>query len=64
MYNTFGHCDLIGLPVEADGDFLVRNEKKILTSCCRDPKEVGWGSLGVDYACESTGIYVMHVHFK
>ena len=41
MYNTFGHCDLIGLPIEADGYFLVCNEKKILTSCCRDPKEVG-----------------------
>merc|ERR1711920_88830 len=44
--------------VEADGDFLVLNGKKILTSRCRDPKEVGWGGLGADYVCESTGIFL------
>merc|ERR1712193_82355 len=44
--------------VEADGDFLVLNGKKILTSRCRDPKEVGWGGLGAEYVCESTGIFL------
>merc|ERR1719295_1383178 len=44
--------------VEADGDFLVLNGNKILTSQCRDPKEVGWGALGADYVCESTGIFL------
>merc|ERR1719295_480071 len=44
--------------VEADGDFLVLNGKKIQTSRCRDPKEVGWGALGADYVCESTGIFL------
>merc|ERR1712244_131333 len=44
--------------VEADGDFLVLNGNKIQTSRCRDPKEVGWGALGADYVCESTGIFL------
>merc|ERR1719183_2385889 len=44
--------------VEIDGDFLVLNGKKIQTSRCRDPKEVGWGALGADYVCESTGVFL------
>merc|ERR1719396_76339 len=44
--------------VESDGDFLVLNGEKIQTSRCRDPKEVGWGALGADYVCESTGIFL------
>merc|ERR1711937_552096 len=44
--------------VEADGDYLVLNGKKVLTSRCRDPKEVGWGKLGAEYVCESTGIFL------
>jgi glyceraldehyde 3-phosphate dehydrogenase len=44
--------------VEVDGDFLVLNGNKIQTSRCRDPKEVGWGALGADYVCESTGVFL------
>jgi len=44
--------------VETDGDFLVLNGEKIQTSRCRDPAEVGWGALGADYVCESTGIFL------
>jgi glyceraldehyde 3-phosphate dehydrogenase len=44
--------------VEVDGDFLILNGEKIQTSRCRDPKEVGWGALGADYVCESTGIFL------
>jgi len=44
--------------VEVDGDFLVLNGEKIMTSRCRDPKEVGWGALGADYVCESTGVFL------
>jgi glyceraldehyde 3-phosphate dehydrogenase len=44
--------------VEVDGDFLVLDGKKILTSRCRDPKEVGWGKLGALYVCESTGVFL------
>ena len=44
--------------VEIDGDFLVLDGRKIQTSRCRDPKEVGWGALGADYVCESTGVFL------
>jgi len=44
--------------VEVDGDFLVLNGHKILTSRCRDPKDVGWGALEADYVCESTGVFL------
>jgi len=44
--------------VDIDGDFLVLNGKKIMTSRCRDPTEVGWGALGADYVCESTGVFL------
>jgi len=44
--------------VETDGDFLVLDGKKVQTSRCRDPKEVGWGALGADYVCESTGVFL------
>lgn len=44
--------------VEIDGDFLILDGNKIQTSRCRDPKEVGWGALGADYVCESTGIFL------
>merc|ERR1712127_424810 len=44
--------------VEIDGDFLILNGEKIMTSRCRDPKEVGWGALGADYVCESTGVFL------
>eukprot|EP00538_Stauroneis_constricta_P008987 CAMPEP_0119569902 /NCGR_PEP_ID=MMETSP1352-20130426/42964_1 /TAXON_ID=265584 /ORGANISM="Stauroneis constricta, Strain CCMP1120" /LENGTH=378 /DNA_ID=CAMNT_0007619535 /DNA_START=16 /DNA_END=1152 /DNA_ORIENTATION=+ len=44
--------------VEIDGDFLILDGNKIQTSRCRDPKEVGWGALGADYVCESTGVFL------
>jgi len=44
--------------VEVDGDFLVLNGEKVITSRCRDPSEVGWGKEGADYVCESTGVFL------
>jgi glyceraldehyde 3-phosphate dehydrogenase len=44
--------------VEIDGDYLVLDGNKVLTSRCRYPKEVGWGALGSDYVCESTGVFL------
>jgi len=44
--------------VDIDGDFLILKGKKIMTSRCKDPKEVGWGALGADYVCESTGVFL------
>ena len=44
--------------VEIDGDYLVLNGKKVITTRCRDPKEVAWGSKGATYVCESTGVFL------
>lgn len=44
--------------VEVDGDNLVLNGHNVLTSRCRDPKDVGWGNLGAEYVCESTGVFL------
>lgn len=44
--------------VETEGDFLIINGQKIPTSRARDPKEANWGTLGADYVCESTGIFL------
>merc|ERR1712154_409851 len=44
--------------VEADGDNLVLAGNSVITSRCRDPKEVAWGEKGADYVCESTGIFL------
>jgi len=44
--------------VDVDGDYLLFNGKRVKTSRCRDPKDVGWGSLGADYVCESTGVFL------
>merc|ERR1712003_32789 len=44
--------------VDADGDNLVLSGNSVITSRCRDPKEVGWGEKGADYVCESTGIFL------
>lgn len=44
--------------VEVDGDYLVLNGNKVITSRCRDPKEVSWGSKGAEYVCESTGVFL------
>jgi len=47
-----------GGTVDIDGDFLILNGKKIETTRCRDPKEVGWGAKGAEYVCESTGVFL------
>ncbi len=43
--------------VEVDGDYLVVNGKKIRVLSERDPKNLPWGDLGVEYVVESTGIW-------
>merc|ERR1712232_507712 len=44
--------------VESEEGALVLNGKKISTSNCRDPSEVGWGEKNAEYVCESTGIFL------
>ncbi len=43
--------------VSAEGDNIVVNGKKIKVYAERDPKNIPWGELGVEYVVESTGIF-------
>ncbi|GMV80926.1 MAG: glyceraldehyde-3-phosphate dehydrogenase [Planctomycetota bacterium] len=43
--------------VAADGNNLVVNGKKIPVLAARSPKELPWKDLGVEIACECTGIF-------
>ena len=44
--------------VESEEGALILNGKKVITSNCRDPAEVGWGEKNAEYVCESTGIFL------
>jgi len=44
--------------VEVDGKDLVINGQRIKTSAARNPSEIPWKSLGVEYLCESTGAFL------
>ncbi|KAK6201182.1 putative glyceraldehyde-3-phosphate dehydrogenase [Scheffersomyces amazonensis] len=43
--------------VEAEGEYLVINGKKIKVFQFKDPSEIPWGANGVEYVIESTGIF-------
>lgn len=43
--------------VSVEGDSIVVNGKKIKVVAERDPKNLPWGELGVEYVVESTGIF-------
>jgi glyceraldehyde 3-phosphate dehydrogenase len=43
--------------IEVKGDALVVNGEEIQFLCQRDPSQLPWGELGVDYVLESTGIF-------
>lgn len=43
--------------VSAEGDNIVVNGKKIKVLAERDPKNIPWGELGVEYVVEATGIF-------
>merc|ERR1712207_66647 len=42
---------------EGDNEFLVVNGKDIQVFHEKDPAAIGWGSVGADYVCESTGVF-------
>lgn len=44
--------------VEVDGDDLVINGKRVKTTHFRNPSEIPWKNLGVEYLCESTGAFL------
>src|SRR4051794_32500066 len=43
--------------VKAEGDFLIVNGKKIHVFSERDPKNLPWKDLNIDYVVESTGLF-------
>lgn len=44
--------------VEVDGDDLIINNKRVKTTHHRDPAQIPWKNLGVEYLCESTGAFL------
>merc|ERR1719484_183497 len=43
---------------EIEGDGLVVNGLPVSLSATRDPTEIPWGTVGVEYVCESTGAFL------
>ncbi len=46
---------VLDVPVEAKDDYLIVDSRPIKILALRDPKDIPWRSLGVDYVIESTG---------
>ena len=44
--------------LEVDGDDLIIDGQRVKTTHSRKPEEIGWEKLGVDYLCESTGVFL------
>jgi len=44
--------------LEVDGDDLVINGQRVKTTHARNPSEIPWKDLGVEYLCESTGVFL------
>merc|ERR1719203_73257 len=44
--------------IEADGDSLVIDGKKVALSHTRDPAEIPFSEHGAEYVCESTGVFL------
>jgi len=44
--------------LEVDGDDLIINGKRVKTTHARKPEEIPWKALGVEYLCESTGVFL------
>jgi glyceraldehyde 3-phosphate dehydrogenase len=48
----------VGHEVVVEGDDLILKGKRVLTTRARDPKDIGWAKSGVQYLCESTGVFL------
>lgn len=44
--------------VEVNGDDLIINGQTVKTTHARHPNEIPWKAFGVDYLCESTGVFL------
>jgi len=40
-----------------DGEFLIVDGAKVRVFHEKDPASIGWGNVGADYVCESTGVF-------
>merc|ERR1712224_617576 len=47
----------IATKVDVDKKFLVVNGQEIAIFCEKDPSAIPWGACGVNYVCESTGVF-------
>merc|ERR1711934_100788 len=47
----------VATKTEGGNEFLVVNGKDIRVFHEKDPASIGWGTVGVDYVCESTGVF-------
>jgi len=44
--------------LEVDGDDMIINGKRVKTTHSRSPNDIPWKALGVEYLCESTGVFL------
>jgi len=47
-----------GGSLEVDGDDMIINGQRVKTTHSRNPTEIPWKDLGVEYLCESTGVFL------
>jgi len=47
----------VAAKVDGDKKYLVVNGAEIQIFCEKDPASIPWGAAGVDYVCESTGVF-------
>jgi len=47
-----------GGSLEVDGDDMLINNQRVKTTHSRNPEEIPWKALGVEYLCESTGAFL------
>merc|ERR1719223_1755271 len=48
----------VGHEVVVEGDDMILKGKRVKTTRERDPAEIGWTKTGVEYLCESTGVFL------
>jgi glyceraldehyde 3-phosphate dehydrogenase len=48
----------VGHEVVVEGDDMILKGKRVLTTRARDPADIGWAKSGVEYLCESTGVFL------
>jgi glyceraldehyde 3-phosphate dehydrogenase len=44
--------------VLVDGDDLILDGQRVITTRAREPKDIGWDKTGTEYLCESTGVFL------